>query len=108
MKHKDHLLTSLQMASFVARGLLRFDDVVPTEVNEAVMAEIDAGAIKAAPAGTPLSQCYPDPSAIGQMLRMPVVQGVIQSLVGPDPLFDHHAIHVRQANEGMRRACTVI
>lgn len=47
MKHKDHLLTSLQMASFVARGLLRFDDVVPTEVNEAVMAEIDAGAIKA-------------------------------------------------------------
>ncbi len=100
MIHKDHLLTSLQMASFVARGLLRFDDVVPTEVNEAVMAEIDAGAIKAAPAGTPLSQCYPDPSAIGQMLRMPVVQGVIQSLVGPDPLFDHHAIHVRQANEG--------
>ncbi len=98
--HKNHLLTSLQMASFVARGLLRFDDVVPTEVNEAVMAEIDAGAIKAAPAGTPLSQCYPDPSAIGQMLRMPVVQGVIQSLVGPDPLFDHHAIHVRQANEG--------
>ena len=33
------------------------------------------------------------------MLRMPEVQGIIQSLVGPDPLFDHHAIHVRQPNE---------
>jgi ribosomal protein S27AE len=34
------------------------------------------------------------------MLRMPEIQGIIQSLVGPDPLFDHHAVHVRQANEG--------
>lgn len=100
MINKKYLLNSKQMASFVARGLLRFDEVVPAEINEAVMAEIDAGTIKAAAAGTLLSQCYPHPSAIGQMLRMPEVQGVIQSLVGPDPLFDHHAVHVRQANEG--------
>jgi ribosomal protein S27AE len=88
------------MASFVARGFLRFDELVPPAINDAVMAEIDAGSIKAAPAGTPLSQCYPEPSALGHMLRMPEIQGIIQSLVGPDPLFDHHAVHVRQANEG--------
>ena len=97
---KKHLLNSKQMASFVARGFLRFDELVPPAINDAVMAEIDAGSIKAAPAGTPLSQCYPEPSALGHMLRMPEIQGIIQSLVGPDPLFDHHAIHVRQANEG--------
>ncbi len=97
---KKHLLTSKQMASFVARGFLRFDELVPQSINDAVMAEIDAGTIKAAPAGTPLSQCYPEPSALGRMIRMPEIQGIIQSLVGPDPLFDHHAIHVRQANEG--------
>lgn len=97
---KKHLLSSKQMASFVARGFLRFDEVVPEKVNKAVMAEIDAGTIEAAAAGTPLSQCYPDPSAIGDMLRLPQVHGVIQSLVGPDPLFDHHAVHVRQANGG--------
>jgi len=97
---KKHLLNSKQMASFVARGFLRFDERVPQSINDAVMAEIDAGTIKAAPAGTPLSQCYPEPSALGRMLRMPEIQGIIQSLVGPDPLFDHHAIHVRQANEG--------
>ncbi len=97
---KKHLLNSNQMASFVARGFLRFDELVPSAINDAVMAEIDAGTIKAAPAGTPLSQCYPEPSALGHMLRMPEIQGIIQSLVGPDPLFDHHAVHVRQANEG--------
>ena len=96
---KKYLLDSKQMASFVARGFLRFDEMVPNAINEAVMAEIDKGGIKAAAAGTPLSSCYPAPSAIGEMLRMPEVQGIIQSLVGPDPLFDHHAIHVRQPNE---------
>lgn len=98
--NKQYLLNSKQMASFVARGFLRFDELVPPAINDAVMAEIDAGSIKAAPAGTPLSQCYPEPSALGRMIRMPEIQGIIQSLVGPDPLFDHHAIHVRQANEG--------
>lgn len=100
MIDKQYLLNSKQMASFVARGFLRFDELVPQAINDAVMAEIDAGSIKAAPAGTPLSQCYPAPSALGRMIRMPEIQGIIQSLVGPDPLFDHHAVHVRQANEG--------
>ncbi len=96
---KKHLLTSKQMATFVARGFLRFDELVPQEINEAVMAQFDKGGVKAEPAGTPLSQCYPAPSSIGEMLRMPEVQGIIHSLVGPDPLFDHHAIHIRQPNE---------
>ena len=98
MVSKENLLTTNQMASFVARGFLRFDEFVPDEINQAVMAEIDAG-IPSAPAGVPLSQCYPEPSAIGHMLRMPKVEGIIQSLVGPDPLFDHQAVHVRQPNE---------
>lgn len=100
MIDKKYLLDSKQVASFIARGFLRFDELIPQDVNEAVMAEIDAGTIKSQPAGTLLSQCYPEPSAIGGMLRRPEVQGIIHSLVGPDPLFDHHAIHVRQPNEG--------
>lgn len=100
MAEKQYLLDSKQVASFVARGFLRFDELVPDEINRAVMAEIDAGTIKAASAGTPLSQCYPEPSSIGHLLRMPEIEGIIQSLVGPDPLFDHQAIHVRQPNQG--------
>ena len=97
---KQYLLTTNQMASFAARGFLRFDSLIPAEINRAVMAEIDGGSIDRPAGGTPLSQCYPPPSPFGEMLRLPQVQGIIQSLVGPDPTFDHHAIHVRQPNEG--------
>jgi hypothetical protein len=99
MLAKQQLLNSHQMAQFVAQGYLRFDGLVPDHINQATMAEFDLGGIKGAPAGTPLSQCYQG-SAIRQFLDMPEIQGIIQSLVGADPLFDHDAIHVRQPNEG--------
>ena len=98
MVSKENLLTSKEVAQFVAKGFLRFDEIVPSELNEAAMRESAAG-VKSAPAGTPLSQCYPPPSTLGQILRMPRVQGIIQSLVGADPLFDHQAVHVRKPNE---------
>ena len=100
MVDKKYLLTTAQMAEFVARGFLRFDELVPDKLNQSVMAAFDKGGIEAAPAGTPLSRCYPEPSPIGAILRMPEIQGILHSLVGPDPLFDHHAIHVRQPREG--------
>ncbi|MEO8394515.1 MAG: phytanoyl-CoA dioxygenase family protein, partial [Chloroflexota bacterium] len=104
MVGKENLLTSIQMAQFVARGFLRFDELIPKEINEAIMRDIDAGTVKAQPAGTPLSQCYPPPSAVGEMIRLPQVAGIIQSLVGPDPLFDHQAVHVREPNEDSAQA----
>ena len=99
MVDKQYLLNSHQMAEFVARGVLQFDEIVPDELNKAVLAEIDGDGIKSQPAGTPLSECYPEPSSIGRVLRMPEILGVIQSLVGPGPDFDHQAVHVRQPND---------
>ena len=104
MIDKQYLLNSRQMAEFVARGFLRFDELVPDEINQAIMREIDkmdvnSALTKGEPAGTPLSQCYAG-TAIRTMLDLPPIQGLIQSLVGADPLFDHDAIHVREPNEG--------
>ena len=96
---KQYLLNSHQMAEFVARGFLRFDELIPDEINTAVMREIDNDGIQGAPAGTPLSEVYHGTS-IRKMLDMPEIQGLIHSLVGPDPLFDHDAIHVREPNQG--------
>lgn len=96
---KQYLLNSYQMADFVARGFLRFDELVPDEINQAVMQEIDNNGIDGAPAGTPLSECYHG-SAIRDLLDMPEIQGIIHSLVGADPLFDHDAVHVREPNQG--------
>ena len=99
MIDKQHLLNSYQVAEFAARGFLRFDELVPDAINRAVMRDIDSNAIQGAPAGTPLSQCYAG-TAIRDMLDLPPIQGLIHSLVGADPLFDHDAIHVREPNQG--------
>ena len=96
---KKYLLNSHQMAEFVARGFLRFDGLVPDSINQAVMKDIDNKGIQGAPAGTPLSQCYQG-TAVRDLLDMPEIQGIIHSLVGADPLFDHDAVHVREPNEG--------
>ena len=98
MIDRSTLLTTKQMASFAAAGFLRFDALVPDELNQAAMRDLESK-VPGAPAGTPLWQTYPADSTMGKILRLPQIQGLIASLVGPEPLFDHHAIHVRQAEE---------
>ena len=36
--------------------------------------------------------------AVGQVIRLPAIQGMINSLVGPGSLYDHHAVHTVSAN----------
>ena len=99
MVANHYLLNSKQMAQFVAQGYLRFDGLVSDDINQAAMQEFDAGTVKGEPAGTPLSECYQG-SVIRQLLDLPEIQGIIRSLVGENPLFDHDAVHVREPNEG--------
>ena len=101
MNAEPVLLTTEQMAEFVAHGCLRFDGVVPDDINRRGIDEImrlwterfETDGLSPPETGTPLSQCYPPPSAIGEFLRLPVVQGLITSLLGPDPTFDHDWTH---------------
>ena len=109
MSTPEHKLTTLEMARFVADGFLRFDAVVPNDINQAMIAELaalesnkinqildqpmDAQAPDIPASLTPLSQCYPASSALGKMLNLPRVRGIIESLVGADPLCDHDFVH---------------
>ncbi|MEM7218141.1 MAG: phytanoyl-CoA dioxygenase family protein [Pseudomonadota bacterium] len=117
MPAADHRLTTREMATFVANGFLRFDALIPAAINEAIIDELAAlAAVKKRyalaslglppadseqePAAvdhphslTPLSACYPPPSLVGELLRLPQVQGIIESLIGADPLFDHDFVH---------------
>ena len=108
------LLDASQMATFAARGFLRFDGVVPQEINDQFLAEMGAVAepkpgatlrqaygrllaeagIPELPAGTPLARAYPQGSAVKRLLELPLVAGAIRSLAGDDPTFDHHFLHV--------------
>jgi len=96
---KQHLLTSKQMAQFVADGYLRFDDMVPNELNCRTHKEMQER-IPRAKAGTPFSEIWQD-MAIGEIFRLPQVQGIIESLVGSNPLYDHHAAHKVQAHKDL-------
>lgn len=108
------LLSAEQMASFVSRGFLRFDAAVPAEINDQFLAEMGEIAearpgrrlreaygemmaragVPEVPAGTPLDRAYAQGSAIRRLLDLPLVAGAIRSLVGEDPVFDHHFLHV--------------
>ena len=52
MPAADHRLTTAEMAQFVANGYLRFDAIVPDEVNDAVLEVLPA--LEAAKIGTML------------------------------------------------------
>lgn len=100
-------LTSRQMAEFATNGFVRLDAVVPRELNEAFVAAIGSdGSVPAEhessfdqfivpeiPAGEKILSAFPKRTPLGEILRLPKVQGAIESLVGPDSLVDHHFIH---------------
>lgn len=111
------LLTTDQMASFVARGFLRLDAVVPPEVNEQAMEELpslfrswvdefrgvtgerDEGEAPLPRSGTVVTEAYAADSAFGRMVRVPAVAGAIASLVGAGPVVDHHFVHIKTAGD---------
>ena len=110
MPAPDHRLTTLEVAQFVADGFLRFDALVPDDINHRIVAELgqlaatkiplalaqpsEEGAIARPESGTPLSECYSEGSVVGELLRLPAIQGLIASLVGTDPLYDHDFVHI--------------
>ncbi|MEZ5222707.1 MAG: phytanoyl-CoA dioxygenase family protein [Ilumatobacteraceae bacterium] len=117
------LLTTDQMASFVARGFLRLDAVVPPDVNAQAMDELphlfrswldefrgatahddgtdgdDGDEVPLPRSGTELADAYAPGSAFGRMVRVPAVAGAIASLVGPRPVVDHHFVHIKSAGD---------
>ncbi|MFC5803078.1 phytanoyl-CoA dioxygenase family protein [Streptomyces formicae] len=96
---REHLLTSVQMAHFVAQGSLRLDAVVPEEMNHQAVSLLNAG-IPAVPFGTPLDDAFPPGSFVRRLVELPRIAGALHSLVGPAPTVDHHAVHVRLPREG--------
>ncbi len=96
----SHLLGARDMARFVARGFLRFDAVVPDAINRAFLSE----SVPEAAPGTPLANVYPHGSALARLLALPLVQGALESLLGPAPAFDHHYKHENPAASPEQRA----
>ncbi|HJP30608.1 MAG: phytanoyl-CoA dioxygenase family protein [Candidatus Latescibacteria bacterium] len=91
-----HLLSATQMAQFVASGYLKFEDMVPRDLSAACRQEMESNKGYLA-VGTPFETTWPTGTALGDAFRLPQMEGMIESLVGPDPLYDHHAAHLVKA-----------
>ena len=102
-------LSSQEVASFVANGYVRLDGVVPAALCASALAALASGAgphtparadlpARGAPSRPLLSEAFPPSEVLGQVLALPAVRGALESLVGPDPFFDHHHAHVIPAH----------
>jgi len=97
---RDELrLTSREMARFVAHGYLRFDSIVPAELCQAAMDDFGSDALRHSQYRMrPLTEVWPAQSAIAKVFTLPRVRAIIESLVGPNPTYDHHAVHIVDAH----------
>ncbi len=96
------LLSTERMARFVADGYLRFESVVPDELNRAFVAGIKNGSVSGGGGyvGQPLRSVWADDHPVARVFALPAVRGIIASLVGPEPQYDHHAVHTVAARSG--------
>jgi len=95
----DLRLTTSEMASFVTQGTVRCDEIVPPELCARVLEEMKGGAYGGdifKNTGQLLTEQWPG-SGMQAVLQVPKVRAVLESLVGPDPRYDHHAVHLSPA-----------
>ena len=103
-----NLLKTSQVAEFVAKGCLRFDGLIDSDLNQEFLdlfAE-DIGSddryvnrvIPNCKPGTYVSQAFPQDHPLSKILAQPVVAGTLKSLMGTNPIFDHHHVHMTFPN----------
>ncbi len=74
----EHLLSATQMAQFVASGYLKFEDMVPRDLCDACLGEMQHNNGYLA-VGTPFEETWPKGTALGDAFRLPQVRGLIHS-----------------------------
>ncbi|MDX2051647.1 MAG: phytanoyl-CoA dioxygenase family protein [Polyangiaceae bacterium] len=95
----DLRLTTPEMAEFVTNGYVRLDEVVPADLCQRMLEEIASGRYSGDifnGTGQLLSEQWVG-LGMQSVLQVPRVRATIESLVGPDPRFDHYAVHVSPA-----------
>jgi hypothetical protein len=104
------LLSSEQMATFADAGYLRFDGIIPADLAQRFQAECDDERLGRSTANDemhqPLARLLDGPwrgTALREILELPAVAGIVRSLVGAEPLYDHHVNHTTEPDNPVRR-----
>jgi hypothetical protein len=83
----SELLDVAEMIGFACDGLVRLDRVVPRELNERVLEELDTYEGDG-------FKYWESSEAIRAVFAVPKLAGAIRSLMGPDPVYNHSFVHV--------------
>ena len=104
------LLSTSQMATFAAKGCLRFDGLIDEKINQKFMGLFDQkigsndryanSVIPNCRPGELLKNAFPGDHPLSLILDEPTVAGAIKSLMGENPIFDHHHVHVAFPRSG--------
>ena len=93
-------LSAKQMAEFVTEGFLVFPGLIPEALNRAAMACFATDAIAdTGYRGERLLTRYRG-TAVDDLIAYAPLLAIIESMVGEDPIFDHHALHVCHPHSG--------
>jgi hypothetical protein len=93
------LLTSKQVAGFVDVGFVRLDEIITIDLCNSIKKGFDDKTITANNGdGKNLEEMYEKGSELDKLMNLPKVKGLIESLVGFNPRFDHQAIHKTPSN----------
>jgi hypothetical protein len=86
-----YLLNAEQMANFVTDGYLFMENMVPQPLNEAIYEEQKKDIY-------PGGKYWNESKLIREAFDLPQVKGVIQSLLGDNPGYDHSFLHTVPAH----------
>ncbi|MGB1189106.1 MAG: phytanoyl-CoA dioxygenase family protein [Pseudomonadales bacterium] len=111
-------LTTLQMAEFVASGVLCLEAVVPEELNARFLSRVqspigggaprldvayrrlfESAVLPALPPGVDFFEHFEGLDPLDGIFSLSSVRGAIESLVGCKPRFDHHFLHLTMGQE---------
>lgn len=94
------LLTSKDVARFVARGFLRYEALLGPELCQGLLDDIRTGQhSEGCEYGLRLSEAWPAAPSVRAIFAEPRMQAVITSLLGDDPIYDHHFPHISEPGE---------
>ncbi|HEX2912152.1 MAG TPA: phytanoyl-CoA dioxygenase family protein [Chloroflexia bacterium] len=88
---QKYLLTASQMARFVTDGFLMVEDLVPPELNQATYRDERELAVSG-------YEFWRASDNIRAVFDLPQVKGLIEGLVGRNPVYDHSFLHLVKAN----------
>jgi hypothetical protein len=103
MSNQHNLLNAEQMAQFVTNGYLQLNDLIPTELNDTVLNDMIKWKGSTEDRGYN-DAFWKDCESVRTVFELPQVKGVLNSLVGMNPRYDHTYLHMTPPNTNKPQA----